>query len=55
MSQRRAYVDSTMGNCLVSEIMIELRRSSEQGCDSYVNGVDGMVSYFIDEVMNTVI
>lgn len=51
MSQRRAYVDNTRANCLVSDLMVELRRLGQYKCDSYVDGVEGMVGYFIDEVL----
>jgi len=52
MSLNAVYFDEIKGNSIVSDIMLMVRRLSSVGVDVYVVGYDGMVSYYLDEVVN---
>lgn len=55
MCKDRVYQDETpRGNALVNEIMLKLRQlSHEQDVTSYIVGCEGLIEYYLDDVLYT--
>lgn len=55
MCKDRVYQDETpRGNALVNEIMLKLRQlSHEQDVTSYIVGREGLIEYYLDDVLYT--